>query len=69
MVTKSMLNITRLFIGNTGSQVMTEEFFLPDTTECTMCGVTGSALDGKIFVKISQAYDIGAKQIGEIALQ
>jgi hypothetical protein len=51
MVTKSMLNITRLFIGNTGSQVMTEEFFLPDTTECTMCGVTGSALDGKIFVK------------------
>ena len=31
---------------------------------------TGSASDGKIFVKdISEAYDIGSKQIGEVALQ
>jgi nitrogen regulatory protein P-II 1 len=31
---------------------------------------TGSASDGKIFVKdISEAYDIGSKQNGEIALQ
>jgi nitrogen regulatory protein P-II 1 len=31
---------------------------------------TGSASDGKIFVKdISEAYDIGSKQNGEVALQ
>jgi nitrogen regulatory protein PII len=30
---------------------------------------TGSASDSKVFVKdISEAYDIGAKQIGEVAL-
>jgi nitrogen regulatory protein P-II 1 len=31
---------------------------------------TGSASDGKIFVKdISEAYDIGSKQVGDIALR
>jgi nitrogen regulatory protein P-II 1 len=31
---------------------------------------TGSASDGKIFVKdISEAYDIGSKQLGDVALQ
>jgi len=31
---------------------------------------TGSALDDKIFVKdVSEAYDIGSKQVGEMALQ
>jgi nitrogen regulatory protein P-II 1 len=31
---------------------------------------TGSASDGKIFVKdVSEAYDIGSKQDGEMALQ
>ena len=31
---------------------------------------TGSASDGKIFVKdVSEVYDIGSKQVGEMALQ
>jgi nitrogen regulatory protein P-II 1 len=31
---------------------------------------TGSTSDGKIFIKdISEAYDIGSKQVGDVALQ
>jgi nitrogen regulatory protein P-II 1 len=64
----------RRYVPEFGSRTKIE-VLVPDSTHRKIVDdilgtiSTGSTSDGKIFVKdISEAYDIGTKQIGEIAL-
>jgi nitrogen regulatory protein P-II 1 len=64
----------RVYVPDFGTRTKIEAIVSDSLTKTMIDDIiktlsTGSASDGKVFVKdISEAYDIGAKQVGEVAL-